>query len=118
MTESNDMIPKIESAILVAMQDGDIDAALETIGEALSTADPRIERLAAGLTMDEIERTFLDFARRAGRGADGEPGNTPTEVLLTFVCLAEFKKRAAADGLAVIDWAGMLRRRRLVDESQ
>ncbi len=118
MTESHDMFPKIESAILMAMQDGDIDAALETIGDALNVADPRIERLAAGLTMNEIERTLVDFARCAGRGADCEPGNTPTQMLLTFVCLAEFKKRAAADGMAVIDWAGMLMRRRLADDPQ
>ena len=118
MTESDAMIPKIESAILMAIQDGDIDAALEAIRGAMAAADPRIEQLAAGLTMDELERTFLDFARRAGRGADDEPVNTPTQMLLTFVCLAEFKKRATADGMAVIDWAGTLRRRRLVDESQ
>ncbi len=117
MTNCDDLFAKIESAVLAAVQDGDIDAALETIGDALLIADPRIERLAAGLTTEEIEQTLLDFARRAGTGADGEPGNTPSRMLLTFVCLAELKKRAAADGMLVIDWAGMLRRRRLTDES-
>ena len=118
MDEVDELFPRIESAIMQALQDGDIDAALDTLGEVLTAADPRIEELAAGLTTDEIERTLVDFARRAGRGVDGEPGNTLSQMLLTFVCLAEFRKRAAADGMPVIDWAGMLRRRRLVDESQ
>ena len=118
MSNCDDLFLKIESAVAGALQDGDIDAALEAIGGAMAAADPRIERLAAGLTMEEIERTLVDFARRVGTGAHGESGNTPTQMLLTFVCLAEFKRRAAADGMAVIDWAGMLRRRRLADEYQ
>ena len=117
MTNCDDLFPKIESAIVQALHDGDIDTALDTLSEVLNAADPRIERLAAGLTTDEIEQTLTGFARRVGRGADGEPGNTQAQMLLTFVCLAELKKRAAADGMPVIDWAGMLRRRRLMDES-
>ena len=117
MNEFDELFPRIESAIVQVVQDGDIDTALDTLDEVLNAADPRIQRLAAGLTTDEIEQTLLDFARRAGTGADVEPGNTPSQMLLTFVCLAELKKRAAADGMPVIDWAGVLRRRRLMDES-
>ena len=117
MTEHDELFARIESAIAQALQDGDIDAALETLGEVLNAADPRIEQLAARLTADEINQTLIDFARRVGSGADGEPGNTPGQMLLTFVCLAEFKRRAEADGMSVLDWAGLLRRRSLLDES-
>ena len=89
MTNCDDHFPRIESAIVHRLHDGDINTVLDTVGEVQYAADPRIKELAAGLTTDEIEQCLLDFARRVGRGSDGEPANMRAQMQLTFICLAK-----------------------------